>query len=125
MGIGAMIVSLVVAGLIAAAVITIIYLTAKKLKELIQKRKEKNRKAKVAFGETRKIVEENAQEILANAPSMTMDDLERTCEETPYFVVDYDPNTDEVSDYTTIKTEGTDEKIESIMNQNDGIILFD
>ena len=125
MGIGAMIVSLVVAGLIVAAVITIIYLTAKKLKELIQKRKEKNRKAKVAFGETRKIVEENAQEILANAPSMTMDDLERTCEETPYFVVDYDPNTDEVSDYTTIKTEGTDEKIESIMNKNDGIILFD
>ena len=120
-----MIVSLVVAGLIVAAVITIIYLTAKKLKELIQKRKEKNRKAKVAFGETRKIVEENAQEILANAPSMTMDDLERTCEETPYFVVDYDPNTDEVSDYTTIKTEGTDEKIENIMNQNDGIILFD
>ena len=125
MVIGAMIVTLVVAGLIVAAVITIIYLTAKKLKELIQKRKEKNRKAKVAFGETRKIVEENAQEILANAPSMTMDDLERTCEETPYFVVDYDPNTDEVSDYTTIKTEGTDEKIESIMNQNDGIILFD
>ena len=125
MGIGAMIVSLVVAGLIVAAVITIISLTAKKLKELIQKRKEKNRKAKVAFGETRKIVEENAQEILANAPSMTMDDLERTCEETPYFVVDYDPNTDEVSDYTTIKTEGTDEKIENIMNQNDGIILFD
>ena len=125
MGIGAMIVSLVVAGLIVAAVITIIYLTAKKLKELIQKRKEKNRKAKVAFGETRKIVKENAQEILASAPSMTMDDLERTCEETPYFVVDYDPNTDEVSDYTTIKTESTDEKIESIMNQNDGIILFD
>lgn len=125
MGIGAMIVSLVVAGLIVAAVITIVHLTAKKLKELIQKRKEKNKKSKVAFGETRKIVEENAKEILANAPSMTMDDLERTCEETPYFVVDYDPNTDEVSDYTTIKTESTDEKIESIMSQNDGIILFD
>ena len=120
-----MIVSLVVAGLIVATVITIVYLTAKKLKELIQKRKEKNKKSKVAFGETRKIVEENAKEILANAPSMTMDDLERTCEETPYFVVDYDPNTDEVSDYTTIKTESTDEKIESIMSQNDGIILFE
>ena len=125
MGIGAMIVSLVVAGLIVAAVITIIYLTTKKLKELIQKRKEENKKAKVAFGETRKIVKENAKEILANAPSMTMEDLEKTCEETPYFVVDYDPNTDEVSDYTTIKTESTDEKNESIMSQNDGIILFD
>lgn len=125
MGIGAMIVSLVVAGLIVATVITIVYLTAKKLKELIQKRKEKNRKSKVAFGETRKIVKENAREILKNAPSMTMDDLERTCEETPYFVVDYDSESDEVSDYTTIKTDGTDEKVESIMNQNDGIILFD
>lgn len=125
MGIGAMIVSLVVAGLIVAAVITIIYLTTKKLKELIQKRKEKNKKSKVAFGETRKIVEKNAQEILANAPSMTMDELERTCKETPYFVVNYDPNTDDVSDYATIKTESTDEKIERIMNQNDGIILFD
>lgn len=125
MGIGAMIVSLVVAGLIVAAVITIIYLTTKKLKELIQKRKEKNKKSKVAFGETRKIVEKNAQEILSNAPSMTMDELERTCKETPYFVVNYDPNTDDVSDYETIKTESTDEKIERIMNQNDGIILFD
>ncbi len=125
MGIGAMIVSLVVAGLIVTTVITIVYLTAKKLKELIQKRKEKNRKSKVAFGETRKIVKENAREILKNAPSMTMDDLERTCEETPYFVVDYDSETDEVSDYATIKTDSTDEKIESIMNQNDGIILFD
>lgn len=125
MGIGAMIVSLVVAGLVVAAVITIVYLTAKKLKELIQRRKERNRKSKVAFGETRKIVKENAREILANAPSMTMEDLEKTCEETPYFVVDYDPNTDEVSNYTTIKTDSTDEKIDSIMNQNDGIILFD
>ena len=125
MGIGAMIVSLVVAVLIVAAVITIIYLTTKKLKELIQKRKEKNKKSKVAFGETRKIVEKNAQEILSNAPSMTMDELERTCKETPYFVVNYDPNTDDVSDYETIKTESTDEKIERIMNQNDGIILFD
>ena len=125
MGIGAMIVSLVVAGLIVAAVITIVHLTVKKLKELIQKRKEKNRKSKVAFGETRKIVEENAREILAKAPLMTMEDLEKTCEETPYFLVDYDSNTDEVSDYTTIKTDSTDEKIESIMSQNDGIILFD
>ena len=125
MGIGAMIVSLLISGLIAAAVITIMYLTTQKLRELIQKRKEKNKKSKVAFGKTRKIVEKNAREILANAPSMTMADLEKTCQETPYFIVDYDPYTDEVSDYTTIETEGADEKIESIMRQNDGIVLFD
>lgn len=129
MGIGAMIVSsivtLIVTGLFVATVITIAYLTAGKLKDLIQKRMERNKKAKVAFGKTRKIVNENVREILENAPSVTMDDLERICEETPYFVVDYNPDTDEVSSYTTIKTEGTDEKIERITSQNSGIILFD
>lgn len=125
MGIGATIVSLIVTGLIVATVITIGYLTAQKLKKLIQERMERNKKAKVAFGKTRKIVEENAREILENAPSVTMDDLEKMCEETPYFVVDYDPTTDEVSDYTTIKTESTDEKIDRITSQSDGIILFD
>lgn len=115
----------VIAGLIASTVITIGYLTVKKLKELIQKRKEKSRESKVVFGAMGKIVEKDAREILANAPSMSMEELERICEETPYFVVDYDPNTDEVSDYTTIKTECTDEKIKSIIEQNDGIILFD
>ena len=124
MGIGATIISLVVAGLIVATVITIVNLTINKLKELIQKRFDKKKKSKVAFGETRKIVQENAKEILDNSPSMTMDDLEKICEETPYFVVDYDPDTDEVSDYTTIKTEGTDDKIEKLMHKNDGIILF-
>lgn len=125
MAVGITIVSLLVAGLLVAAVITIVYLTVKKLKELISKRKEKNKKAKVAFGETRKIVKEHAKEILDSAPSMTMSDLERVCEETPYFVVDYNPNTDEVSDYTTIKTDSADEKIENLMEENDGIILFD
>lgn len=121
MAIGVVIVAVLVAGLIAAAVITIGYLTVKKLKELIAKRK----KSKVAFGETRKIVEAHAREILDSAPSMTMDDLERTCVETPYFIVDYDPTTDEVSDYTTIKTESTEEKIDNVLRKNEGIVLFE
>lgn len=126
MGIGASMVMWAVAGFMVVAVITIAYLSRKKLKEIIRKRKEKNKKSKVAFGYTRKIVKKNAREILEKAPSMTMEDLERTCEEIPYFVADYDSNTDEVSNYTAIKTDSIDKNIENIIRQsNDGIFLVD
>lgn len=126
MGLGALILAAVISGLAIAAVLVIGYLTVKKLKELIQERKEKNEKSRVAFGETKKIIKENAKEIIENSSAMTMEDLEKVSEETPYFVVDYDPLTDEVSDYTTIKPEeGVDEKIDNMMNQSDGIIVFE
>lgn len=125
MGIGATILAAIVAGAMIAAIVYIAYLTIKKLKQFIQKRIEQKKKSKVAFGETRKIVDEHAKEILANAPTMTMDELEQYCEDTPYFVIDYDPNTDEVSDYTSIKTDGVDERVDELMYDNDGVVLFE
>lgn len=120
------IVALLVAAIAVAAVITIAFLTAPKLKKLIRERKEKKKKAEVAFGKTKEIVRNNLGEILKNAPKMTPEELDRISDETPYFVVDYDLETDEASDFTFIKTDGTDEKIESILSQSDnGIILFD
>lgn len=115
----------IAAGVIVATVIYITYLTIKKLKQLLRERLERNRKSKVAFGKTRKILDEHAKDILASAPSITMEELEKVCEDTPYFIVDYDSNTDEISDYTTIRADGIDEKIEDLMSDNEGIILFD
>lgn len=125
MGIGATILAAIVAGAMIAAIVYIAYLTIKKLKQFIQKRIEQKKKSKVAFGETRKIVDEYAKKILANAPSITMDELEQYCEDTPYFVIDYDSNTDEVSDYTSIKTDGVDERVDELMYDNDGVVLFE
>lgn len=125
MGIGATILAAIAAGVMIAAVVYIAYLTIKKLKQFIRERIERKKKSKVAFGETRKIVDKHAKEILANAPSMTMDELEQYCEDTPYFVIDYDPNTDEISDYTSIKTDGVDERVDELMYDNDGVVLFE
>ena len=91
---------------------------------MLREHLERKEKSKVAFGKTRKILDEHAKDILASAPSMTMEKLERVCEDTPYFVVDYDPDTDEISDYTTVKVEDTDKKIEDLMSDKQGIILF-
>lgn len=124
MGIAVSIICALAVGAFTVAVIYIAYLTVKRLNELIRARKERNAKQKVAFGKTHKILDENAREIIEAAPSMTMEELERVCDDNPYFVVNYDPYTDEVIDYQTIKTDGTDAKVTEIV-KDEGIILFE
>lgn len=101
------------------------YLTLKELKQLIRERLEQKKGIKVAFGETQKIMDEHSNEILEKVPLMTMDELKQYCEETPYFIADYDSNTDEISDFTTIKTDGVEQKIIELMLEKDRIILFE
>lgn len=125
MGIAITILAALAVGAVAVAVIVLVCLTVKKLKELIKARLERHRKSKVAFGSTRKIVNERAKEILAQAPSMTMEELEKVADDSPYFILDYDPETDEESDFTTIQAEDAEAKIEELFNENDGIVLFD
>lgn len=124
MGIAVSILTALAIGAIAVAVMYIAYLSVSKLKELIRARKEKNAKQKVAFGKTSRILQENAREIIQAAPSMTMEELEEVCDDNPFFVVNYDPETDKVIDYQTIKTDGTDEKVLNIV-KDEGIILFE
>lgn len=109
---------------VAVAVIVIDFLTTKKLKKLIEARLEWKKKSKVAFGSTRKIVNKHAREILAQAPSMTMAELEKVADDSPYFILDYNPETGEESDYTTIQAEGAEEKVKELFYENDGIVLF-
>jgi len=124
MGIAYSILVGLILGTLTIAVVYIAFITVKKLKELILARKAKNQKQKVAFGKTSKILEENAKDIIAEAPSMTMEELEQVCDENPYFVVNYDPETDEVIDYQTIKTDGADAKVDEIVKDK-GIVLFE
>ena len=111
------------AGAAVAAVIVLVCLTVKKLRELIKTHLERKKKSKVAFGSTRKIVDKHAEELLAKAPSMA--DLEKLTDDVPYFIVNYDPKTDEVSDVTAIKAETVEDEVDKIFYENDGIVLFD
>lgn len=107
----------------AVAVITLIVFTFIKLKELIRDR---IKKSKVAFGNTKKVVNSNAKKILDAAPTMKMQDLEELSEdENEYFIVNYDEDTDEVTDFTTIRAEEVEEKVENVLDDTEGIIIFE
>lgn len=125
MGIGITIITALALGIIAAGIITIIVLSIKKLKELLKSRLGCYNKSKVAFGSTRKIINEHAKEILENAPTMTMSELEDMADESPYLMVDYDPDTDEITNYVVIQPEKVDTKVNELFEDNDGIVLFD
>lgn len=99
----AVIAILALAAVGAVAVITLIVFTFIKLKELIRDR---IKKSKVVFGNKKKVVNSNAKKILNAAPTMKMKDLEELSEdENEYFIVNYDEDTDEVTDFTTIRAE--------------------
>jgi len=128
MGLGVALLVGLIAVLAITLIIKLIKLTLAAIKKLILKHKEKKQKQKVAFADTKKIIDENAKEILENAPKMSMDELEKTCEETPYFIVDYDPETDQItSEFEGIKSEIVSGDVESFMEENatEGIVLFD
>lgn len=124
MGIFTAILTGLLIGTIAVSIIVIAYLTIKKLKELIRKRKEKNAQQRVAFGSTKKIVQENAKRMIDSAPSVSLSEMEQMCDENPYFVVNYDPETDEVIDFQTIKTDHYEKNVSDLIKEQ-GIVVFD
>lgn len=109
-------------------VLELIRLTFPVLKKLIKERREKKARQKVAFGDTRKIIDKNAKEILNSAPKMTMDDLEKMCEDTPYFVVDFDSESEQLtSEFQGIKPKAVGQDVQRLLDEEaeDGIVLFD
>lgn len=125
MGIGITILAALAIGAAAVLVIVLACLTVKKLKQLIKERLEKKRKSKVAFGSTRKVINEHAREILSQAPSMKMAELEKMADDSPYFIVDYDARTGKESDFAMIQAESAETRVEDLFRENDGIVLFD
>ena len=122
------IVGLVLAGLavgaLVIAIIKIVSFTVKKLKEIIKKRLDNREEQKVLFGKSQKILDEQAKDIIESAPSVSMSELESVCDESPYFVVNYDEETDEVSDFAFIQAEEVEQTVEEVV-EDDGIMLFD
>lgn len=121
----ATIILLALAAVAAASIIVLVYLNRKKLKELLEKHKKRKKDSQVVFGKTYKIVKEHAKEMLDQAPSMTMAELEQLADESPYIIFNYDKENDEMDDFTIIQAENVDDKVEELFDENDGIVLFD
>ena len=102
-------------------IVYIVCLTMKRLKAMIKQRLQK--KVKVAFGHTVQIFKNKIKEIIEEVPSMSFSDMYKICKENPYFIIDYDDEIDEISDFQTIKTSEVENNIKKIIN-SEGIVVF-
>lgn len=85
---------------------------------------EKNKNHKVIFVGIHDIVDVVVKEKVNNAKSMSLDELERMCSETPYVAATYNPETDTVSEYEGFNPDTVEEKFIKKMEENDGFIVI-
>lgn len=114
-------------GLLAVAAITIIavaVICGKWLKDYVAKKLKNRDKHKVAFADTREVVDDYIKSKAADFEAVSMDDLERVCEETPYVaaVVDEDG---EISEYEGFTTSEYNENFKARMKQQKGMVILE
>lgn len=94
------------------------------LKEYVAKKLKNREKHKVAFADTREVVDDYIKNKAANAEEISMEDLEKMCSETPYVaaVVDEDG---EVSEYEGFRGEEYNENFRVRMKQQKGMVVLE
>lgn len=110
--------------LATVAVIAIALMCGKWLKGYIQNRMKVKAKHKVAFADTKEVVDDYLKNKAEGADEISMDDLERMCNETP-FVSAYVDEEGNVSDYEGIKAEEVDMNFKARMKQQEGMLVFE
>ena len=110
--------------LAVVAVITIAIMCVKWLKGYIENKLKQKQKHKVAFADTREVVDDYLKNKAEQADEISMDDLERMCDETPFVsaYVDEDGN---VTDYEGIKANEVDTIFKARMKQQEGMLVFE
>ena len=105
------------------AVIALLVLGIKWLKNYVIEKLKNREKHKVAFADTREIVDEYISQKVDNADEISMDDLEKMCDKTPYVAAIVDDETGEITDFEGIKAEETDANLKARMKQQKGMIV--
>lgn len=115
-------------GLIAVittiVVISVSIICGKWLKEYVAKKLRNREKHKVVFADTREVVDEYFKSKVADSEEVSMEDLEKMCEETPYVaaVVDEDG---EISEYEGFTSSEYNENFKARMKQQKGMIVVE
>ncbi len=110
------------------AVVTTIVVTAIQIlggKWLINwaKEKIKNRnKHKVVFADTREVVDDYLKNKADNSDEISMEELERMCDESPYVGAVVDEN-GEISEYEGFKASKINENFSARMKQQKGMVI--
>ena len=117
--IGMIVAAVALAMLGATALITLTIFTFPKLKELIKTWLGK-KKGSVVFGDKRRVLDAL---ILKGAPTMKLEELSE--DDAEYFIATYNEDTDEVNDFTLIKAEEVEEKVDRQLDNEHGIVVFE
>lgn len=103
--------------------IILAYLSYKFVVGEIKKRLDINRKHNPIFVKLHDVLRSKLEEKIANENVMSMSELEAFCESHPYFIADYDPDNETISDVEAFKPNQVEDKLENMLSQHGGIIM--
>lgn len=112
------------AAVVTIAVIAVLVMGVKWLKKYVVEKLKNREKHKVAFADTREIVDEYIAQKVDAADEISMDDLEKMCAKTPYVAAIVDDETGDITDYEGIKAEETDANFKARMKQQKGMVII-
>ena len=104
------------------AVIAIVLLTINWVKDYITKRMRSHNAHKVAFADTRETVDEYVKSKSSDAEEVSMEHLERMCDETPFVAADIDEDGN-ITRFEGVKAEDVDPQVKLRMKQQNGMIV--
>lgn len=116
-------ITLFLIGAAAAVLIGAIAFSIKWLFGYIKKRLAKNKGKKVVFAELQDIIDDEMKEKIKASKTMSLEDLEKMCDETPYVSAVYDEENDTVEDYEGFQAESVEDQFDQKMKENDGMIV--
>jgi len=106
-------------------VIVLIVLTIEWLKNKIAERLAARENHKIAFVDMTETVNSVRSGQVELEEEISMDELEKMCADHPYIIADYDIETGDVDNYTSIKANEIDGKLARGVKQQGGMVIFD
>lgn len=112
--------------LVAAKIFTIVVavISGKWLVDIVRRKLKNRKKHKVVFADTREVVDDYIKSKVANSKTISMDELERICSETPYVAAVIDEY-GEISEYEGFKGKEYNENFKARMKQQKGMIIVE
>lgn len=111
------------AAILTATIIHVVEVCGKWLKEYVSKKLKNKENHKVIFADTREVIGDYLKKETEAAKEVSMDELERMCEETPYVSAMVDEN-GKIGEYERIQYEEENENFRNRMKQQDGMVII-
>lgn len=105
-------------------IIAVTVICGKWLKEYVAKKLKNRKKHKVVFADTKEVVDDYIKNKVADSEEVSMEDLERMCEEIPYVAAVVDEY-GEISEYEGFTSSEYNENFKTRMKQQKGMVVLE